>query len=158
MFPESVKDQICELLMQGNSLRSICESNEGFPSESMVRKWAMDPNNPFSTQYARAREIQAERFADELIEIADGKDALKCVQVVGHGADEQIVMDAASTRLRLDARKWVISKVLPKKYGDKLDITSDGEKVGNDLSRFSLEQLGQLEAILNSQNKQESSD
>ncbi len=126
-YGDHIKDKICQRLMDGESLRSICRG-EGFPAESTVRVWIYTDVDPeFTAQYKRAREVQAEVFADELIDIADGKDGLKLVTTKGHGEDEEIYLDAAATRLRLDARKWVISKILPKKYGDKTDITSNGE-------------------------------
>ncbi len=126
LYGDHVKDRICEGLMQGNSLNSICKE-DGMPAESTVRKWVLTNVDPeFSAKYAQAREVQAERFADELIDIADGKDGLKLVQTRGHGEDEEIYLDAAATRLRLDARKWVISKILPKKYGDRVDLTNNG--------------------------------
>jgi hypothetical protein len=126
LYGDHIKDRICEGLMQGNSLNSVCKQ-DGFPSESTVRRWVMMNVDPdFTAKYTQAREIQAERFADELIDIADGKDGLKLVQTRGHGEDTEIYLDAAATRLRLDARKWVISKILPKKYGEKLDHTNNG--------------------------------
>jgi hypothetical protein len=64
----------------------------------------------FSAQYARAREDQAEAHADRIIEIAD---------------DETI--DANHKRIMVDARKWVASKLKPKRYGDKLDLEHKGE-------------------------------
>ena len=70
----------------------------------------MDPE--FSAKYARARDVQAERFADELVDIADESDS----------------EDVSKAKLRIETRKWVISKILPKKYGDKLDLTNAGEK------------------------------
>jgi hypothetical protein len=60
-------------------------------------------------QYARAREAQAEHFADELIEIVDTE------------------RDAAIARVRMDARKWAAGKLAPKKYGDKVAVDGDGE-------------------------------
>lgn len=136
LYPESVKDKICQLLMQGRSIRSICENEPGMPHESTVRLWASKLNTEFSTQYRRARDIQADCYADEIIDIAD-----KSTQET-----------SSADRLKFDARRWYVSKVLPKKYGDKLDLTSAGEKIGNDLSGFSSDQLAQLEVILSTQN------
>lgn len=61
----------------------------------------------FSKQYARAREEQADSFADEIIDIADS---------VAPEAGE-----VAKAKLQIDARKWKASKMAPKKYGDKVE-------------------------------------
>jgi hypothetical protein len=106
---------ICERMAHGESLRAICKS-EGMPPESTVRTWAIDDREGFAAQYARAREAQMDALAEELIDIADD---------VGK-TDE----DVQRSRLRVDTRKWLMSKIAPKRYGDKItnEITGkDGE-------------------------------
>lgn len=95
----------CEALANGKSLRQICEA-EGMPSRSTVQKWLTEDAG-LSDQYARARSLQADHYAEEIIEIADNTSAQS-----DHNRD----------RLRIDARKWVAAKLAPKKYGDKLDV------------------------------------
>lgn len=81
------------------------------PSEMTVRTWAREIE-AFTSKYTRARDLQAERFADELIDLADTANA----------------DNYNAIRLKVDTRKWVVSKILPKKYGDKLQHTgADGE-------------------------------
>lgn len=70
------------------------------PAESTVRLWATEDREGFAAHYARAREGQADHYADEIIRIADEAE------------------DAQIGRLRVDARKWVASKLAPKKYGE----------------------------------------
>jgi hypothetical protein len=74
-------------------------------------------NEKFSTQYTRAREIGYEAMADELLDISDG---------------ETSDSPADRDRLRLDTRKWLLSKCLPKIYGEKgsLEVTGkDGSPI-----------------------------
>jgi hypothetical protein len=101
--------------------------------------WLFDGNHDkFSEQYARAREAQAEIRADEITDIADG---------VEHGASEAV----QAARLRVDARKWIAAKLLPKRYGDKMQHTGDGGgpiRVRPDLSKLTGEELNVLERIL----------
>ena len=55
------------------------------------------------------------------------------------------------SRLRVDARKWIAAKLLPKRYGDKLQHTGDGGgpiRVRPDLSKLTGEELNVLERIL----------
>jgi len=102
------------------------------PAASTVFLWLIDEVDPakklFSEHYARARASQAELMFDELLEIADDStDDHMVVKLNGH---DQVVENREFTtrsRLRVDTRKWYLSKVLPKKFGDKLDLTSDGK-------------------------------
>lgn len=73
-----------------------------------MREW-LGKHAEFAAQYARAREEQADHYADELLEIAD------------------TTKDPNKARLQIDARKWKASKLAPKKYGEKLDITTRDE-------------------------------
>lgn len=120
--------QICKLLANGWTLRRIAK-RKGMPAMSTILSWVLDPRHKeFSEQYARARAAQAELMFDEILEIADdGSNDLMTVQK----GDETYTLENKEitnrSRLRVDSRKWYLSKVLPKKYGDKLDMTSDGK-------------------------------
>ena len=106
-------EDICEKIANGRSLRSICAEN-GMPTTSTVCKWLIE-NKEFSEQYTRARDKQADYFAEEIIEIADSAEAESAA--------------VAKAKLQIDARKWAASKIAPKKYGDKQEIdvkSSDG--------------------------------
>lgn len=103
LYTEELADSICEKLADGESLNAICEA-DGMPSESTVRRWDLEDREGFSAKYARAREIGYEREADDILKIADEK--------------PQDQVEATWQKTRIDARKWVLSKKLPKKYGD----------------------------------------
>ncbi len=119
-YNEAIAELICERLADGESLRTICES-EDFPSKATVFNWlARFPE--FVDQYAHAREQQAELYANEIIDIAD-EEPKHFVPDPDGGESERIdSAGVARNRLRVDARKWVASKLLPKKYGDKLEL------------------------------------
>ena len=72
----------------------------------------------FMQQYARAREIQAELLAEEIIEIAD--DSAGDVIIDDEGREQTNHERVARSRLRVDARKWYASKLAPKRYGDRV--------------------------------------
>nr|WP_241430770.1 hypothetical protein [Tatumella saanichensis] len=72
----------------------------------------------FRNQYARAREVQADVLAEEIIEIAD--DSSGDVIVDEDGREQTNHERVARSRLRVDARKWYASKLAPKKYGDRI--------------------------------------
>jgi hypothetical protein len=103
------------------------------PAASTVIDWAQGRNAEasaagFPEQYARAREVGYLLLADEIIEIAD--DTSHDTKTVGEGDHEREVADAewiSRSRLRVDSRKWLLSKMLPKVYGDKVDHNLSGE-------------------------------
>ena len=110
-YTDAVGLQICERLASGETLRAICR-DEGMPSESTARSWAIDTDHPFSAQYARARETGYTLMADELVEIADG--------TASEGSDDPSVVQR--DRLRVETRKWLLSKALPKVYGERTAV------------------------------------
>lgn len=117
-YTDEVADIICTRIAEGESLRSICKG-EDMPALSTVFRWLnMVPT--FSDHYARAREEQAETLADELVSIADETETKV---LMGDDGTSILVLDStavARNRLRVDTRKWVASKLKPKKYGEKI--------------------------------------
>lgn len=108
MFTQEVADQVCQKLAEGQSLRKAC-SVEGMPAASTVLLWTRAQGG-FSEQYTRAREIGYQLLADQILEISDDKAG-----------------DVARDRLSVDSRKWMLSKMLPKVYGDKIETQHTGD-------------------------------
>lgn len=104
-------DYICNEITEGRSLRSICQE-EGMPSVGTFLRWVSE-DSVLSEQYARARDIQMDYYADDINQIADD---------VKPSAEE-----VQKAKLRIDTRKWTASKLKPKKYGDKLQTEHTGE-------------------------------
>ncbi len=128
-FTQELATEICKRLADGQSLRHICLSYE-MPNASTVHEWVLIDREGFAKQYARARAIQAENMFDEILEISD--DGSNDYMTITKGDVKYNVEDHEVTnrsRLRVDSRKWYLSKVLPKKFGDKLDLTSGGDKL-----------------------------
>lgn len=128
-FSQEVADAICERLANGETLTSICE-DENLPAVSTVIKWTQDKEKTeFYEQYARAREIGYLRMADEILDCADdGRNDWITRKTRGGGEIEVFNKEAAErSKLRVDTRKWLLSKALPKIYGDKLDVNAKHE-------------------------------
>lgn len=136
-FSKSLADLICARLADGQSLREICRDDE-MPAESTVRGWVVADVQGFSAQYARAREAQADHMAEEILEIADDgtNDWMERKASTGGGRSdaageaEEVVPNHEHinrSKLRVDARKWLMSKMAPKKYGDKITHAGDPE-------------------------------
>lgn len=122
-FTQAMGDDICERIANGESLRAICR-DEAMPAMSTVFRW-LSLDKSFSEQYARAREEQAEALADEIVDISDERDGKA---IMADGQEVAVVFDStaiARNRLRVDARKWVASKLKPKKYGERQVLAGD---------------------------------
>jgi hypothetical protein len=110
-YTDEIAIEICAGLAEGKSLRSVLKS-KNMPSMSMVFRWlAADEHKAFREQYARAKVEAADALADDIQDITDK--VLKRTY------------DPASARVAIDGKKWIASKLKPKVYGDKLDLTGD---------------------------------
>jgi len=128
-YTAEVAQKICTRLAEGESLRSIC-SDDALPAKSTVLAWACDPAHPFSDQYTRAREVQAEVWADEIIDISDENDR---DWIKGKDGQEIVNSEAIQrAKLRVDSRKWYLSKVLPKKYGERQVIKHEFDDLSDE--------------------------
>lgn len=127
--------KICEEIASGDSLRTIC-AKEGMPACSTVFLW-LTKHPEFSEQYVRAREAQADAMAEDILEIADdGRNDWVKTQEGGEAYNGDHVQ---RSKLRVDARKWLMSKMAPKKYGDKItqELTGkDGAQLAAPIVNF----------------------
>lgn len=120
-FSQEIFDEICVRIAEGESLRKICK-DEKMPSLVSVWKW-LNNSEELVKQYTRAREEQAETLVDEMIDIADYKKDDTYLDEDGREIINQEVI--ARSRLRVDARKWVASKLKPKRFGDYTKIQAE---------------------------------
>ncbi|WP_333839288.1 terminase small subunit protein [Novosphingobium sp.] len=109
--------EICQRIMAGQSVRKIC-ADEHMPAQSTVFEW-LARNADFRAAYSLAKSFQAETLADEILEIAD--DAAGDFAVGEDGPQFQ-AEHVQRARLRVDSRKWLASKLAPKRYGDALSL------------------------------------
>jgi len=124
-FNQKIADAVCERLAAGESLNAICK-DDGFPTETTIRRWALEDVQGFASKYARAREVQAHFLAEQIITISDTPQEGVETTVKADGTQETKHGDMLGHRkLQVDARKWYLSKVLPKVYGDKLELAGD---------------------------------
>jgi hypothetical protein len=104
-FSQEIFDEICDRIVDGESLRSICR-DEKMPSRKTFFQW-VNNNETLGNQYARAKSDQQDTYVEQIIEIADTEP------------------DPNKARVRIDARKWHAGKLAAKKYGDKIGIDGD---------------------------------
>ena len=132
-YTKELADKMCAELAEGKSLRTVCNSEE-YPSKTTIFRWLRE-NTEFRDQYEKAKEECADRYAEEIVEIADDGTNDYMEKQVGENTIEVVNTEHIQrSRLRVDARKWVAAKLKPKKYGDKMDVTSDGKAIkGNSI-------------------------
>lgn len=126
---ESIRAAICEQLADGKSLREICRQ-DGMPSIwAFLRAVEADPE--LAQQYARCKEAGIEALAADILHIANTPQlgVIRTTKADG-GIEEKQADMIEHRRLQVDARKWLLSKLAPKKYGDKIDHTIGGPDGG----------------------------
>lgn len=121
-YSEELAAHICGELASGRSLRDVCRDDDT-PAQSTVFLW-LSKHPGFSEQYARAMEARTNALAEEILEIAD--DSSGDVGVTEDGREVVKSDVIARSRLRVDTRKWLMSKMAPKKYGDKISQEISG--------------------------------
>lgn len=130
-----VATDICVRIASGEKVSDIC-LEDSMPSPSTVYLWLVK-HSEFSEQYAKAQADRTHAMAEELLDIAD--DGTNDWMERHHGEDTAWVTNGEAlqrSRLRVDTRKWLMSKMLPKKYGDKTVIEGgDPDKPVNVLQK-----------------------
>ena len=124
-YTTHMADFICIRLSEGESLQEIVKT-DGMPNRATVYRWLLE-QPLFCDKYTRAREDQADTYADEIMAIADETPDLNPI-LDKHGALIEIQLHSAYLpwqKQRIDARKWTAMKLKPKKYGDKLELAGD---------------------------------
>lgn len=130
IYTDKLVSEICNRIADGESLSTICR-DEHMPSRETVYAWLKE-SSQFSDRYARARELQADYFVDEIIEIADNANAKSSVEV-------------QKAKLRIDTRKWAAEKLNSKAYGAKVEVKRNlsdltDEELAAEMARYGIEQ------------------
>lgn len=127
-YTPEIAEEICRRLAAGETLRKICRT-PGMPDEAAVRVWALENKEGFAECYARARELGYQVWADEIIDLSD--DATGDYIETGKTEDGAPILklnheNVNRSRLRVDSRKWLLAKALPKIYGDRVAAELSG--------------------------------
>src|ERR1700720_1232780 len=103
-YTRDLADIVCDRMTEGESLRAICRDPD-MPSEGAVRGWAVRDVDGFGDRYRAARQMLLEYWADLIVDIADDEES-----------------DPRSRQIRTGVRQWLMSKLAPRRYGDKVQI------------------------------------
>lgn len=132
-------DLILDQISSGYSLKSIIDSRtrKEVPCYATWCDWLKE-DKELLNNYARACEERAEKIFDEILDIAD--DSSKDVLITDNGETQNSEFIARS-RLRVDARKWALSKMNPKKYGERLQHANDPDNPITNVSILNIDPL-----------------
>lgn len=124
-YSPQIARKICEQIMEGKTLKDIC-AQHNMPSIQRVTRWLASPlNEDFREMYYYARRVQAEILVDEIISIADDSENdwkpsfNKKGEQNGWKPDHECIQ---RSRVRIDTRKWLAAKMLPRMYGENIDV------------------------------------
>ncbi len=119
-YTQELADKICSQLSEGISLRTVCLADD-MPDKSTIFRWFRE-KPIFKDQYVQAKEESADAQHEDLAEI--GNEAIIEAKTVNEKAANAVV---SAYKLKADNLKWSMSKMKPKKYGDKLDLSNNGK-------------------------------
>lgn len=124
-YSDELGEAICAYIAEGMVLPKICKM-PGMPTMRNIFYWVVK-NPEFKIKYELASEVRAEVMIEEMIEIADDKSE-DCLQDTWNGKtfDVENREFIQRSRVRIETRKWIASKIKPKKYGDRQTIEHDG--------------------------------
>lgn len=138
-FPYDVylAERICEAVATStDSLKKIIEQNPGFPSEKVIRKWRYKIPT-FGNMFTQAKRVQAELYVEECIDIADDSGGDAIINEKGMPIVDGEAINRA--RLRVDTRKWIGCKLVPRIYGDKVqiqDVDAETRKAAKEIKEY----------------------
>lgn len=126
-FTQETADAICARMADGQSLREVCRA-DGMPDKKTVLRWVRE-RAEFRAQYEEARGDLLEHWSDEIVEIADDSTNDWKERRLQNGETDTVVdtEHINRSRLRIDTRKWLMSKLGARKYGDKITHAGDPE-------------------------------
>lgn len=124
-YTQELADKICKAIATSTlGTRKLCAMHDWMPSQDTIYRWIYEYND-FSVQYKAAKIKQGELLAEETLDIAD--DSSNDIRLSQTGDEVVNAEFVARSKLRVDTRKWMVSKLLPKIYGDvsKIDALQD---------------------------------
>jgi hypothetical protein len=142
-YSPELADRVCELMIEGQSLRQVCEM-PGMPSRQSIFNW-LEKNEEFRQRYEIARLMQVECWAHEIIEIADDTSGDFVINERGERVVDHENINRA--RLKIDARKWLMSKLHPQRYGDRVTADVTVRREVRELSEVELLQIASSAAV-----------
>lgn len=122
MERQEIIKTVLERMAEGESLRAILHKGNDMISRKTFNEW-LSEDTVLSDQYARTCEDRQNKIFEEILEIADNSVKDTDIRDSGSGVYEVPNTEwIQRSKIRIDARKWMLGKMNPKKYGDKMDV------------------------------------
>jgi hypothetical protein len=127
LYNDDLAKEIClKTAVSSSGLKKLCRENPHWPTSETILQWRWN-NESFSYQYTQAKQRQIESMMEDIIDISDDS-SQDSITRVGKNGEEYEVCNSEfinRSRIRIDTRKWLASKLAPKIYGDKLNIATE---------------------------------
>jgi hypothetical protein len=120
IYTAQLADQICKEIAQSEKgLHRLHRELDWFPDPSTIMDWLSDKPE-FSSQYARAKSLQADFMGDSLLPIADDTSNDELITKNGVVENREFVN---RSKIRIETRMWLMERLAPKKYGKQIEDT-----------------------------------
>ena len=138
VYSEDVASEVCRLIASGQTLSEVCR-RDGMPPRGTILEWVLDDREGFAERYARARDLQIEHWSDDLISIADdGQNDWMRRNAPDNPGWQLNGEHSQRSKLRSDNRKWLLSKLRPDKYGERITHAGDAKAPVQTVARIEL--------------------
>jgi hypothetical protein len=150
-YSAEIADRILDGLMSGQPLCDICAEPD-MPSAASVQNWLKGDREGFKTRYREAREFGYQAIADQTMKIVDDRRNDWIVRRRDDGSYETILDPERVHRaeLRVKTRRWLLSKMLPRQFGERLEITARQNTGANGVSES---ELAEMRALINGRSR-----
>jgi terminase small subunit-like protein len=139
IYTFKIAEKLCLLIATTpQGLEHICKHNRDLPRQATIYRW-LQTHPEFRERYALAREQQGQILFDQIVDIADTPKEGATVITRGGWRERRVGDMTEHRRLQIDARKWVLSKLLPKKYGDRIEVDSTSDPLAELLAEMKKE-------------------
>lgn len=124
-YSDELADTVCELIANGTSFKEL-DKIDGIPDSSTIIRWAFrNEGGTFSEKYNEAQKTRIYRLAHETLNIADDSQGDQTCDDYGNVKQDHEYVNRS--KLRIDTRKWLASKLLHNIFGEKLEVVGKGD-------------------------------
>lgn len=125
-YTPEIAEKICEMLATHDmGLSDLCKTYDYLPHESTIRRW-MYRNPEFRASYAQARIAQVDLLAEKSLDISRNNSMDTTIN--SNGDTVALSVTVARHKLEIDTRRWLASKLMPKLYGNEIELANEKEK------------------------------
>jgi hypothetical protein len=157
-YTEELAQEICDkVASRGAGLATFCSENPHWPHRDTIYLW-LRKYPTFSDNYAKAKKDQVNALADEILAISDDSSRDSIVKEDKDGNEYEVFNTefAARSRLRVDTRKWIAAKLVPRLYGDNAGMRELYEEIAELRRELAAKGVAKDGGVNNSEKEQDS--